>query len=129
MKKCILFVLLVSAASMSLACSEEGYIKVFKCNPTYPYFNVADNHCYTSEEAAAQANEKADSDAGGSDAAEETESKTDQSAGETDQTSEKNDQSGSETDKTGNETDQSPEETDQFGSETDEPGENSGEGA
>lgn len=122
MKKCILSVLFVSAASMSLACSEEGYIKVFKCNPTYPYFNVADNHCYTSEEAAAQANEKDAGDAGGSDAAEETGNETDQSGSDADKTGNETDQSGNDADKTGSETDQSAEETE-------DPGEDSGEGA
>ena len=121
---------------MSLACSEEGYIKVFKCNPTYPYFNVADNHCYTSEEAAAQANEKNAGDAGGSDAAEETGNETDQSGNDADKTGNETDQSGNDADKTGSETDQSGSdadktgnETDQSAEETEDTGENSGEGA
>ncbi len=114
---------------MSLACSEEGYIKVFKCNPTYPYFNVADNHCYTSEEAAAQANEKADSDAGDAEENGKSENETDKTGNETDQSGSETDKTGNETDQSESETDKTGNETDQSGSETEEPVEDAGEGA
>lgn len=63
MKRIVLFLLLVAVCGFGLSCSDEGYIKVFKCNAAYPYFNVVDNHCYVDEAAAAAANDRADQDA------------------------------------------------------------------
>ena len=85
MKQFVLFVLMTSIAAMGFACSDEGYIKVFKCNPAYPYFNVVDNHCYTSEEAAAAANDKASANPGDQEAGDQTDQGK-EDAGQTDQT-------------------------------------------
>ena len=83
MKQFVLFVLMTSIAAMGFACSDEGYIKVFKCNPAYPYFNVVDNHCYTSEEAAAAANDKASANPGDQEAGDQTDQGK-EDAGQTD---------------------------------------------
>ena len=83
MKQFVLFVLMTSIAAMGFACIDEGYIKVFKCNPAYPYFNVVDNHCYTSEEAAAAANDKASANPGDQEAGDQTDQGK-EDAGQTD---------------------------------------------
>ena len=100
MKQFVFLALLALIAATGAACSDDGFIKVFECNPTYPYFNVVDNHCYTSEEAAAAANDKAEqgdnSDGSGD--------KTDQD-GNSDGSGDKTDQDGN-SDGSGDKTDQ-----------------------
>ena len=113
MKQFVLFVLMTSIAAMGFACSDEGYIKVFKCNPAYPYFNVVDNHCYTSEEAAAAANDKASANPGDQEAGDQTDQGK-EDAGQTDQTDQGKEDSG-QTDKAdqGDQTDQGKEDAGQ----------------
>lgn len=57
-------------ALTSHACAEEGFVKIFKCPDSKPFLNTYNNKCYTSEEAAEEANkhyintsEDADNDA------------------------------------------------------------------
>lgn len=52
------YILLLSLlVSLVASCSDDGFIKVFKCTETYPYFNANDNRCYKSDEAARKAEE------------------------------------------------------------------------
>ncbi len=132
MKQFVLFVLMTSIAAMGFACSDEGYIKVFKCNPAYPYFNVVDNHCYTSEEAAAAANDKASANPGDQEAGDQTDQGK-EDAGQTDQTDQGKEDSG-QTDKAdqGDQTDQGKEDAGQTdkadqGDQTDQGKEDAGE--
>jgi len=44
------------AAIVLAGCSDESFIKVFKCPEDKPYLNVVNNRCYTSAEAAEEVN-------------------------------------------------------------------------
>ena len=55
MKYLKLSLLLVLALALQ-ACAEEGFVKVFKCPDSKPFFNTVNNKCYTSEDAAEEVN-------------------------------------------------------------------------
>ena len=50
------FALLLVVALAFQACGDEGFVKVFKCPDSKPFFNTVNNKCYTSEEAAEEVN-------------------------------------------------------------------------
>ena len=50
------FALLLVLALAFQACGDEGFVKVFKCPDSKPFFNTVNNKCYTSEEAAEEVN-------------------------------------------------------------------------
>ena len=50
------FALLIVLAFAFQACGDEGFVKVFKCPDSKPFFNTLNNKCYTSEEAAEEVN-------------------------------------------------------------------------
>ena len=62
MHRFILPAVVALVAVCGAGCSDDGYIKVFKCNPTYPYLNTVDNRCYKDEAAATKANDGAASE-------------------------------------------------------------------
>ena len=62
MKNIFLMATLASLMALFASCSEDGYIKVFKCSELYPYFNTVDNRCYKTKEDADKANKKAEQD-------------------------------------------------------------------
>ena len=56
MKKIWFFLILGLVCTQLFGCSEEIVEKTYQCPIAYPFFNVYDLKCYTSEEAAEEAN-------------------------------------------------------------------------
>ena len=54
--------LLFCAGFILQACSEENFVKVFKCPEEKPYLNVVNNRCYSSAEAAEEVNKLIETD-------------------------------------------------------------------
>ncbi len=55
MKKSGAAIALISTVLLA-GCSDESFVKVFKCPEDKPYLNTVNNRCYTSAEAAEEVN-------------------------------------------------------------------------
>lgn len=55
MQKNILYIA-IALGLLGMSCSEEGFIKVFKCPDAKPFFNTVDSRCYSSQANAEEVN-------------------------------------------------------------------------